>query len=142
MGNTPPDRESGPEIALSQLAAEPNGETGYWSIDWLVENRAAHPLQVLAVRLPHGQFRCKERAFEPPLDFKVGEKREIHTLVGCDEPPSMVTENAFAIFDVLWLDEPWRIFVRLRVVVNSAGKPKAAIESITTQKVGFSGVSS
>ena len=98
-----------------------------------------HPIQVSAVRMPHGQFKSVERRFEPPIGLAPGSRTEIDILVKCDEPPGLVTENAFVIFSVKSSGEGWRIFVRLRVVVSAEGKPETATELITTQKVGFSG---
>ena len=62
------------------------------------------------------------------------------TSVRCDEPAGLVTENAFLIFHAVWLGEPWRIFARVRVEVESNREPKTVVELITTQKIGFSGV--
>ena len=42
------------------------------------------------------------------------------------------------IFYVSWLSASWRIFVRVRVEVDAQLAPEAAVESITTQRVGFS----
>jgi hypothetical protein len=52
----------------------------------------------------------------------------------------LVTENAFVILQIKWRGAPWRIFVRVRVIVNKKGEPNATTELITTQKVGFTGV--
>jgi hypothetical protein len=49
-----------------------------------------------------------------------------------------VVENAFLILRVLWRDRPWRIFARLRVVVDQHGVPENRTEVVTTQPVGFS----
>jgi hypothetical protein len=76
------------------------------------------------------------------MDLDGGEEVLLRTFVRCGAPTGLVTENAFVIFHVTWRGEPCRIFVRLRVVVNSAGKLETATESITTQRVGFSGVPS
>ena len=107
---------------------------------WRVENKGAYPLQIRAVRLPHGQFKAGEHRFEPALDLAPGESDQFQLAVRCEEPPGPVTENAFVIFSVIWFGEAWRIFVRIRVVINVQGKPETATELITTQKVGFSGV--
>jgi hypothetical protein len=50
----------------------------------------------------------------------------------------MVVENAFLILRVLWREQPWRIFARLRVVFDQHSVPENTIEVITTQPVGFS----
>jgi hypothetical protein len=113
-----------------------------WSIDWLVENKSANILHILAVRLPHGQFKSDERRFDPALDLSAGERKQFQTFVHCDEPAGLLTENAFVIFSVNWLGKPWRVFVRLRVTVTADGRPQTATELITTQRVGFSEVDS
>src|SRR5262249_44605869 len=97
-----------------------------------------NPLRVQSLRLPHDQFESENKTFEPAVDVNGGEDLEIQMPVRCDELAGYVIDNAFAIFDVIWLREPWRIFVRLRVVVNSDGKPQTDTQVITVQKVGFS----
>jgi hypothetical protein len=131
-----------PQIVLTQVSAERRGVIERWSIDWLVENESANALHILAVRLPHGQFKSDERRFEPAIELSAGERRQFQTFVRCDEPAGLVTENAFVIFSIIWLGEPWRVFVRLRVVMTSDGRPETATELITAQKVGFSEVNS
>jgi len=126
-----------PDIGLQQVFVERGAAPGCWNAQWLIQNRGAHRLQVLRVRLPHGQFKSDEQQFEPAIDLGRDEATEFQTLVKCDEPPGPVTENAFVIFYVNWLDEPWRVFVRIKVVADSDGKPHATTESITTQRVGF-----
>jgi hypothetical protein len=76
--------------------------------------------------------------FNPGIDLKPQEETRFQALVRCDEPPGDVTENAFAIFYVMWLNEPWRIFVRMKVSVSSDRTPRAATESVTAQTVGLS----
>ncbi len=105
-------------------------------------NVAAGPIGLLTVRLPHGQFKSEELKFEPAAELAPGEERDFAVLVRCDEAPGLVTENAFLIFYAVWLNQPWRIFVRIRVMVNSEREPEAAVELITTQQVGYSGVQS
>lgn len=130
--------EAEPEIGLRQLATKPGGRKGYWRIVWSVQNRGLDKIEILAVRLPHGQFKADEHRFEPALVVGGGESAELQSLVHCDEPEGLVTENAFVIFSVRWLGTDWRIFARIRVIANSTGAPECAPESITTQKVGFS----
>jgi hypothetical protein len=131
-----------PQIVLTQVSAERHGVMERWNIDWLVENKSANTLHILAVRLPHGQFKSDERRFDPAIELSAGERRQFQTFVHCDEPAGLVTENAFVIFSVNCLGEPWRVFVRLRVVMTSDARPETATELITTQKVGFSDVDS
>jgi hypothetical protein len=131
-----------PQIVLTQVSAERHGATDRWSIDWLVKNEGANRLNILGVRLPHGQFKSDERRFEPAIALSSGERTQFETFVHCDEPAGLVTENAFVIFSVNWLGEPWRVFVRLRVMMTSDGGPETATELITAQKVGFSEIDS
>jgi hypothetical protein len=134
--------EPAPEIALLQVESAGTGALEYWSIGWQVENTGTQPIKILGARLPHGQFKSEEIRFDPPVDLTPHAAHRFQTLVRCHEPRGPVTENAFVIFQVIWSGEPWRIFARIRVAVDDSGVPKAATESITTQKVGFSEVSS
>jgi hypothetical protein len=127
-----------PAIALRQVYAHRHPTTDDWSIGWTVENKKAQPLKISSVRLPHGQFNAQEQKFELALNLTGGASAEFETLVHCKEPPGLVTENAFVIFYVTWLSASWRIFVRVRVQVDAQLVLETAVESITTQRVGFS----
>ena len=132
--------EQGPNIVLRQLAVSRTGLPENWIVQWQVENPGENLLTLLAARLPHGQFRAEEIRFVPPLELAPGKRDGFRISVRCNEPSGLVTENAFVIFQVIWRGEPWRIFARIRVAVADDGIPSAETESITTQKVGFSGV--
>lgn len=133
-------QDSGPQIQIRQVAAGRESVTARWNVAWLVGNLGISSLRILSVRIPHGQFRSEEHRFDPSMDLNAGKQTEFQTLVRCNEPAGVVTENAFLIFYVSWSGDPWRIFVRLRVVINSEGQLETTVESITNQKVGFSGV--
>ena len=130
-----------PRIELRQLSVRRRGPKGFWEIVWQVENIGRTALTLKSVRLPHGQFKSAEQRFEAAFELMPACAAKFTTQVFCDEAAGLVTENAFVIFSVNWLGEEWRVFVRVRVVVNPRGEPEAATELITTQKVGFSGVS-
>jgi hypothetical protein len=136
------DPEAGPEIELAQAGAQSEGAADLWKISWLIKNRGRDSVEVVAAHLPHGQFKSEEWHFEPALILAPGESEEFHVSVRCNEPMGLVTENAFVIFNVNWSDEPWRIFVRIRVTMNLDGRPETETEAITTQGVGFSGIAS
>lgn len=138
MSDTAQESDSEPHIELRQITAERKGDI--WNIGWGVKNTGSDPLQILTVLLPHGQFKSEENRLEPTMSLKPGDEVRIQTSVRCDEPPGPVTENAFAIFQVIWLGERWRIFARVRVTVNPDGRPQATTELITSQKIGFSKV--
>ena len=130
--------EDGPKISVSQVLLHPGSQMGSWHIGWRVENLAEHALRLDAARFPHGQFKAAEQRFQPALVLGYRESAQFESIIACAEPAGAVVENAFAIFSAIWLDTLWRIFVRLRVVVDDRGEPTALAESITTQQVGFS----
>ena len=127
-----------PKIALRQVAARRASDDGLWCIRWRVENSSRHLIQLASVRFPHGQFKSSELRFDSVIGLDFGEHAEFEASVACVAEPGAIVENAFSIFSAVWRDQPWRIFVRLRVVVDLEGKPTAISESITTQQVGFS----
>ena len=134
MSGTRPE----PEIELRQLSAASSGQKVFWRIAWLLTNRGAQRLRLQAVRLPHGQFKSDKKRFEPAIDLEPGEQTQFQIVVRCEESPGDVTENAFVIFYVVWWNDPWRVFARIRVAVSADGTPQATTELITTQKAGFS----
>jgi hypothetical protein len=128
-----------PSVEVAQVSVN-SGGAGYWKVGWQVQNTGTDLLRINAVLLPHGQFKAAEQRLDPPLELEPGIAAEFNTLVYCNEPTGLVTENAFIIFAARWREQKWRIFVRLRIVVNAEGQPRSATELVTTQKVGFSGL--
>ena len=131
-----------PKITLRQLSIARAAPKGRWSIRWEIKNLGSDILEIVSARLPHGQFKADEQQFTPPLELSEGGSEQFQTLVHCDEPTGLVSENGFVMFHCQWRAEAWRIFVRIRVIVNAGGEPETATELITTQKVGFSEISS
>ena len=127
-----------PQILLRQVSLRPGSGRGLWRIRWHVENLGRQLLQLEAARFPHGQFRADEQSFDQVISLDHGERAEFEATVACDAKPGAIVENAFVIFSAIWRDNPWRIYVRLRVSVNRQGEPAALTELITTQRVGFS----
>jgi hypothetical protein len=130
--------DDGPIISVEQMFLSASGTTDVWTVEWTIANKGARAITILSARLPHGQFKSAEQRFDPPLEVGAGGQVAFRALVHCDEPPGLVTENAFIIFQAVWCKKPWRIFVRIRVVVKDGGEPQTAVEFITTQKIGFS----
>lgn len=128
------------DICLRQLSAERDGAVGWWRIRWQIGNRGTDELRIDSARVPHGQFKADEQLLDPPLVLPAGEGAEFASRVHCHEPAGLVTENAFVIFHCRWRGEAWRIFIRIRVTVSAEGMPETAVELITTQQVGFSGI--
>lgn len=142
MDGDPSGAETAPAIELRQLSVEALATAGRWRIGWQIVNRGRGPLTLLAVLVPHGQFKATEQRFEPAAMLPAGDAWRFYTDIFCAEPPGLVTENGFVILEVTWSGGPWRIFARVSVVVGADGKPKTKTEAITTQKVGFSGMHS
>src|SRR5438270_3404863 len=133
---------SEPRVELKQIKAYQDRISGQWRIVWALKNLSRQPLRLTSVRFPHQLFKSGENTFEPPIDLNENGEMEFEQLIQCEGGPGLVTENAFAIFYATWLGAPWRIFVRLKVVVNADRNPQATTELITVQKAGFSGVES
>jgi hypothetical protein len=131
-----------PRIRLKQRVAKRDIAGADWEISWSLTNLCADSLQLRSVRFPHQEFKSEEIRFEPRLDLPADREIEFTAHIVCDKPEGLVTENAFAILYVNWSGESWRIFVRLKVVVESGGTLVATTEAITTQRAGFSGVKS
>lgn len=127
-----------PAISLCQRDARREKGTNRWRIGWTVENRGDGPLELSSTRVPHGQFKGDEQRFVPALSLAGGTAQKFDTRVRCEEPAGSVTENAFVIFEAIWRAAPWRIFVRIRVDVLEDGEPRAVVQSITSQRMGFS----
>jgi hypothetical protein len=132
--------DDGPRVAVEELRRSRGVESGRWLFEWRIQNLTEQAINVLAARCPHGQFRSEERFFDPSLHVAAGRNATIEMPVLCDEPAGTVIENGFLILLVEWLNNRWRIFVRLRVTINQQGEPETATELITTQRAGFSGV--
>jgi hypothetical protein len=134
------ETENEPQIALEQISVEKIDRPGYWKLGWKIKNVAPHAIKLLAGRLPHGQFKSEEWHFEPAMELLAQQEANFYVPVRCAEPEGLVTENGFVILQISWQGTPWRVFVRVRVVVNARGEPSATTELITTQKLGFTGV--
>jgi hypothetical protein len=132
--------DDGPRVAVEELRRSIEGEHGRWLFEWRIQNLTEKPIKFLTARCPHGQFRSEERFFDPPRDAAAGRNATIEMPVLCDEPAGAVVENAFLILTTEWREDKWRIFGRLRVMVDEEGRPGTVAVLITTQRVGFSGI--
>lgn len=130
--------DDGPKITLQRISLSRGTQEGVWVIAWRVENLDPLPIRLDAARFPHSQFKADEQQFQPNLILGYKEAVQFESTVVCAEPAGSAIENAFIIFSVVWLERHWRIFVRLRILVDDQGKPVPLTEAITTQQVGFS----
>lgn len=133
--------QDAPKISVDVLDRVKDSQSDLWAFGWRIKNLTGQPMKFFAARLPHGQFKGQEQEFKPLLEVAPESGARIETSVLCDGQPGAVIENAFLILACEWQAERWRIFARLRVTIDPEGEPAPVTELITTQKVGFSGLS-
>ena len=131
-----------PSIEVAQVEQSRSLNPGRWLFKWRVEDKTEKAMRLLSVRVPHGKFKAEERKFLSAAKIAAEDSLILELVVACEEPPETIIENAFLILLVDWQENSWRFFVRLRISVDQQGHPETATESITVQRVGFSGVSS
>jgi hypothetical protein len=130
-----------PSIEVEQVEHSRGENSHQWLFKWRVRNETEQAMRLISVRAPHGKFKAEERKLLPPATIAAGDSFILDMAVTCEEPPGTIIENAFLILFVDWQENHWRLFVRLQITVNQQGNPAAATQSITVQRVGFSGVS-
>lgn len=108
-----------------------------WRTTWRVFNGEARPIHVLGATAPHSHFHG-----ETTLDLEVaGAGSAVFSLVVHIEGAVAgdEIENAFVILLVDHEGTQWRVLARLRVPLAADRTPEPRVESITVQRVGFSG---
>jgi len=107
-----------------------------WRTTWRIANAEPDAIRVVSAIAPHSQFRG-----ETSLDREIRAKRstQFSLVVRVDGAVGSEIENAFVIVLIQQGDERWRVLARLRVPLDDAGTPRPRIETITMQRVGFSG---
>ncbi len=128
----------GPQVLVEQISQSAGPTPDRWLVTWQIQNLGEQPLRLLVGWLPHSRFRSQEQELTPTPRLLPGESARLEFSVACGEPPGTVVKNAFLILRVLWLEKPWRILARLRVVFNQEGEPRTTPEVMTVQSIGFS----
>ena len=126
---------SAPRLRLEPLGpAKREGDS--WRTTWRIANPDTASLRVLEAIAPHARFRG-----QTALDREVRGRAstQFPLAVRVDGAEGSEIENAFVILLVKRGAERWRVLARLRVPVDAAGTPRPHIESVTLQRVGFSG---
>jgi hypothetical protein len=127
-----------PRLWVEQAGeAEPLGGKR-WATRWRVQNRGPHPVRLHEAWLPHGRWRGERQDVSALGELAAGETRELAAEAWTDGAPGEEIENAFVILRVESGGETWRVFARLRIVVDAAGRPRARTESITVARHGDS----
>jgi hypothetical protein len=130
-----------PSIGVEQVERSRIPDREGWLFRWRVRNQTEKPMRPVSMRVPHGKFKAEECKFVPLVELAAKDSFLVEVAVTCDEPPNTTVENAFLILLADWQQSQWRFFVRLRIRVNHQGEVDTVTESITSQRVGFSGVS-
>jgi hypothetical protein len=126
---------SAPRLRIEPLGVAKRDGEG-WRTTWRITNTGADTVRIVATIAPHSQFRG-----ETTLDREVRSKgsTQVSLVVRVDSPAGNEIENAFIIVLAQLGDERWRILTRIRVPLDDAGTPRPRVESVTMQRVGFSG---
>jgi len=127
-----------PQVLVQQVGSSADSSPGSWLVAWNVRNIGQDPLEIVAGRLPHSQFRAEERQLSRNLFLPPGQSARVEFEVACRGAPGAVIENAFLILSVRWSGQPWRILARMRVVLDEESGPQTITELVTTQRIGFS----
>jgi hypothetical protein len=124
-----------PAVRLKTVGTAERDGNG-WRTSWRIVNDDPLAVRVIEATAPHSQFRGAT-----PLDLTVraGDGATFALVVDIDRPPGSEIENAFVILLIRRGEERWRVLARVRVAVDGAGTPRPRVETMTAQRVGFSG---
>jgi hypothetical protein len=128
-------RSSAPRLSIAPIGVAKREGDG-WRTTWSITNSEADAVRVVAAIAPHPKFRG-----ETPLDREIRAKASTQFSLVVQTPGEAGSEvdNAFVVVQVERGEDRWRFLARLRVPLGDAGKPEPRIETITSQRVGFSG---
>ena len=126
---------SAPRLSIEPLGiAKRDGEG--WRTTWRVTNPEPESVRIVAAVAPHSQFRG-----ETSLDREVRGKAstQFSLVVRTRGATGSEIENAFVILLVGQGEDRWRLLARLRVSLEEGARPRPRVETVTVQRVGFSG---
>jgi len=124
-----------PRLSIEPLGiAKRDGEG--WRTTWRVTNPEPESVRIVAAVAPHSQFRG-----ETSLDREVRGKAstQFSLVVRTRGATGSEIENAFVILLIGQGEDRWRLLARLRVSLEEGARPRPRVETVTVQRVGFSG---
>ena len=128
-GTTSSDRT--PTLSVTLDRSRRIGASSLCEVVWRVQNLGRERIAIEESWLPHGQFRASRQVFEPALVLAT-QAALVHTReVELVAAPGQTVENTFLILRVLHQERAWRLFVRMRVEVDSAGGVQPIVETVT-----------
>ena len=124
-----------PRVSITPIGAAKREGEG-WRTTWRIANADHDALRVVGAIAPHSQFRG-----EASLDREIRPRgsTQLSLVVQTRGAAGSEIENAFVIVLVQRGAERWRVLARLRVPLGDEAKPQPRIETVTSQRVGFSG---
>lgn len=130
-----PDTVDAPRLSIAPIGVAKREAEG-WRTTWSITNSEAEAVRVVAAIAPHARFRG-----ETALDREIRGKAstQFSLLLHTVGDAGGEIDNAFLIVQVERGEDRWRFMARLRVPLGDAGKPEPRIETVTSQRVGFSG---
>ena len=131
--------EPSPRLLIELASCRAGAAQGQRLAAWRLHNLGQELVVLLSAWLPHDKFANPHQEIDPPVRLAPGGSTLLELPVACNELSGSVVENAFVILRLLWREQPWRAFVRLRVTVDNARTPQYSCESVTVHPVGFSG---
>jgi hypothetical protein len=93
-------------------------------------------VRIVAAIAPHSHFRGEASLLR---EVRGKGSTEFSLVVRTVGAAGSEIENAFVIVQVQRGEERWRFLARLRVPLGEGGRPQPRIETVTSQRVGFSG---
>ena len=127
-------------MTTPRLRVEPVGlatrDGDGWRTIWRVANADPLAVRIVAAVAPHAKFRG-----EASLDREVraGGSMQFSLVVRVDGSAGTEIENAFVILLIQQGDDHWRVLARLHVILDDETRPRPRVDSVTVQRVGFSG---
>jgi hypothetical protein len=119
-------------VRISSVRCDSLETNGWWRISWLLQNRWTEQLCIEDAWLPHGRFRGEGHvALATQLDPCGWHRLELN--VWALEKPGTIVQNAFLILQVRGKQRGWRVFVRMRIEIPFAGRPRPIVELVTAQ---------
>jgi hypothetical protein len=128
---------SAPRVSVEAPDASPAPVEGGWRFTWRITNDGDGDVTLESAWFPHGKFRGVEQPISPSQTLPPGSEATLERDVACVGEPGSEVENAFLIMHATWGGQPWRIFVRLRIIFDGDAVPRSGTELVTTQPVGF-----
>jgi hypothetical protein len=127
--------EQGPRVRVTTVGEATPQEPHQWQVRWELVNETDQLLLISSAWLPHARFRSDPVDYDPPLAVEGGGRLRLQFNATVDGEGGPLVENGFILLRTTWEEERWRIFVRVRVTLDDAGRPLPSTQAIQTQLI-------